>query len=440
MTEHDVTLTRPAGRQRRRSRGSAALRWVFPPALSARTTLPSGRCVIGRSPPEGGLKIADRTVSRSHLELRLEGGALAARDLGSHNGSWLDGERLEDAPLTDGAVLRLGDTLAVVELEPVPEDAYETDHEAFPGDSAVARRVRLDVATCAADPSPVLVLGETGTGKEYLAREVHRLSGRTGPLVAVNCAGLPLQLAESQLFGHVKGAFTGAHEAQPGLFRGAEGGTLFLDEVAELSLELQAKLLRAIQEREVLPVGATRPMKVDVRVVAATHADLPRRVERGDFLRDLFARLSLWEVLVPPLRARRGDLLDWLGRLHRAWCAARPERETAALRLDADAAERVLLHDWPENLRGIDRLVHRLAASAADLVDLDLVAPLLPTPSASAPTTEEAEAAAPRRPAPDADELRRVLEEQGSVRAAARYYGRDRRQIYRWMDQLGLRE
>ena len=216
----------------------------------------------------------------------------------------------------------------------------------------------------AADPSPVLLTGATGTGKEFIAREIHRLSGRSGKLVAVNCAVLNPQLVESQLFGHVRGAFTGAHTDQPGLFRSAEGGTLMLDEIGELPLDLQPKLLRVLQEKEVCPIGGTRNVAVDVRVIAATNRDLPALVESGGFRQDLHARLALWEIRVPSLQRRRADVLLWLERLLARWRAARELAAVPALALDAQAAEALLLQTWPDNLRGMDRLVHAVGEVA----------------------------------------------------------------------------
>jgi len=266
--------------------------------------------------------------------------------------------------------------------------------------------------------------------------------------VAVNCAALPRELVESQLFGHVRGAFTGAHDAQTGLFREADGGTLFLDEIGELPAELQPKLLRAIQEREIRPVGATRNLRVDVRIVAATNRDLSAAVADGSFRRDLYARLSLWELPVPALRQRRADILMWIDRLHRRWLAERGRTDGPALVPDAPAAEALLLCAWPDNLRGVDRLVHALAAetTAAESLTLERLPDWFrsrpPSFAQPAPAAEEPVAAAhaARPGTPTRDELAAVLERLGgSVRATARHFGRDRRQIYRWLDAYGLR-
>jgi transcriptional regulator with GAF, ATPase, and Fis domain len=266
----------------------------------------------------------------------------------------------------------------------------------------------------------------------------------------VNCAALTPALIESQLFGHTRGAFTGADEAQRGLFREADAGTLLLDEIGELPLELQPKLLRAIQEREVRPVGSTRTFPVDVRVIAATNRNLATQVEQGAFRRDLYGRLSLWEIAIPPLRRRRGDLFMWLERLRARWLDERGRGATARPWVfEARAAEALLLREWRDNLRGVDRLVHALAGRETRTADDD------PLTFAGLPSwlwersqtgTHEAPVVAPGAPAttrsaPTRDELVETLSRNhGSIRATARFYGRDRKQIYRWMDAFGLRE
>jgi transcriptional regulator with GAF, ATPase, and Fis domain len=249
---------------------------------------------------------------------------------------------------------------------------------------------------------------------------------------------------ESQLFGHAKGAFTGATEAQPGLFRAAHGGTLFLDEIGELPTALQPKLLRALQEGEILPVGATQPIRVDVRMVAATHRDLARAVADGSFREDLYARLAMVELVVPPLRDRRVDLLGWIDRIAAAWSARRGQE--TPLHFDADAAEALLRFAWPLNLRGIERLVHELAAAAPTgaigraalpgwLAGARADAADSPAPVRAAASASEREAT------PTREEFTRAFHElSGSVHGLARRFDRDRRQIYRWIEAYGLAE
>lgn len=386
----------------------------------------------------GRAELADATVSRAHLRIEWNGPSdtWLIRDLDSRNGTVVEGQPVDDAvDLPHGAVVRAGDVLAVFErVPPGLVDGAGVDPEALPGQSVAMVRLRGLVARAAADPAPALVIGPTGSGKELVAAELHRLSRRRGPFVPFNCAALSRELAESQLFGHVRGAFTGAAQESTGVFGAAAGGTLFLDEIGELPLDLQPKLLRTLQSGEVQPVGRPRPVTVDVRVVAATHQPLAARVEAGSFRRDLLARLALWEVPVPALADRRADVLAWRERLHRRWCATRGR--TVPLRpLDFEAAERLLRAPWPENLRGLDRLVHAFAEGDAPIT-AEALDPWLP----SAETQEQPERGSARRPAPDRETFVAAFEAHGgSVRATAQYFGRDRRQIYRWMETFGLK-
>ncbi|MDF3067037.1 MAG: Sigma-54 dependent response regulator, partial [Polyangiaceae bacterium] len=341
-----------------------------------------------------------------------------------------------------------GDVLAVVDEA---SDGTFGEDPVLPGASPKMARLRALVERAAPDPASVLIIGETGTGKERLAKEIHRRSGRTGPFVALSCAELSPQLIESQLFGHERGAFTGASAAQPGLFVAAHGGTLFLDELGELPMDLQPKLLRVLQEGEVRPLGSVHGRKVDVRVVAATNRDLPVLVEAEQFRRDLYARLSLWELRLPPLRERRQDILSWARVLLGTW--NRERGANATLTFQADAAERILLHGWLDNLRGLDRMVHRLASTDVarpiglrSLVEAmpELVGPppperartsLPPRTSAETPATDPP----PARARPSREELLEVYAATGrSVRATAKHFARDRRQIYRWLESFGI--
>jgi two-component system NtrC family response regulator len=237
------------------------------------------------------------------------------------------------------------------------------------GSSAVWREVQKTIGLLADNDATVLILGETGTGKEVIARAIHRHGRRSkAPLVAVNCAALPGELLESLLFGHVRGAFTGAVADRAGSFREAAGGTLFLDEIGDMELTMQAKLLRALQERVVTPVGGSA-VPVDVRVIAATHRDLPDLIRDGRFREDLYYRLGVVPLALPPLRERLADIVPLAEHfLSVAAATATPKR------LTADAAVRLLAHDWPGNVRElrnamerVSALVRRSVVTAADL-------------------------------------------------------------------------
>ncbi len=252
-------------------------------------------------------------------------------------------------------------------------------HRPACGEPASAKLLAL-AARIAASSATILLQGETGTGKEGLARFIHAASPRAaGPFVAVNCAALPETMLEAMLFGHQKGSFTGAAAASEGLFRAAEGGTLFLDEVAELPLPLQAKLLRAIQEREVLPVGATRPIAIDVRIVAAGNRDLPAEVDAGRFRADLYWRLAVVPIQLSRLAERRQDVRAIAAALllrHLDPADTFPWPTPAAL-------DALMLHDWPGNVRELDNVLQRaLLLRAGDRIDVADLA-IAPTPTAT---------------------------------------------------------
>jgi transcriptional regulator with GAF, ATPase, and Fis domain len=421
---------------------------VHPPEVAGARFALRPDLVFGRVPEADTACIPHATISRRHARVRVGmGGVLCLEDLDSKNGTKLDGKAPElPRPLLPQTVIRLGDVHLVVDLR---SERRFGDDPVLCGASHLMARAREQLERAAPDVTPVLVLGETGTGKERLAHEIHRASGRQGAYVTLNTAELSPELVESQLFGHERGAFTGATAGKAGLFSAADRGTLFLDEIGELSLELQPKLLRVLQEGEVRRVGSVHTERVDVRVIAATHRDLPALVESGAFRRDLYARLSFHEIRLPPLRERRQDVLAWLDLLFAT--RARERGDTSAVALSADAVERVLLHTWPDNLRGLDRLVHRVAgAGPQNTLSLRGLLELLPEfgprpstePPAATSVPPRAESDAPPRASsspPSPDELRKVYESTGhSVRATAKHFGKDRRQIYRWLERFGI--
>ncbi len=262
--------------------------------------------------------------------------------------------------LQDGDVLELGQTLFVYREieEDAPGRASDLDASSLATtpmglatlDPTLARRFDR-LARMASSPLSVLLLGETGTGKEVLSRAIHTLSKRPGPFVAVNCGAIPHNLVESHLFGHVRGAFSGAVTAEPGMIRSASGGTLLLDEIGDLPASSQAALLRVLQEGEVVPVGSAQATKVDVRVLAATHMPVEELVERGTFRRDLYARLAGYTFSLPPLRGRAVDL----GLLVAALLTSGKLDGQKEVRLHHTAARALVRHDWPMNVRELEQ-------------------------------------------------------------------------------------
>jgi transcriptional regulator with PAS, ATPase and Fis domain len=281
------------------------------PDRGARAALSGGVTRIGTA-ASNQLRLTDPAVSRVHCELRVRGRAVQVVDAGSTNGTFAEGVKITDAELVPGAVLHLGSTAVRLEAVDSPTRVPVSQRDRFGellGASVAMRRVYAVLERLAATDTTALIHGETGTGKELAARAVHESSRRArGPFVTVDCGAIAESLIESELFGHVRGAFSGAMGDRKGLFEEANGGTLFLDEIAELPLALQPKLLRALEAREVRRVGANTSRAVDVRVLAATHRSLARSVNEGTFREDLYYRLAVVEVELPPLRARREDL------------------------------------------------------------------------------------------------------------------------------------
>ena len=264
------------------------------------------------------------------------------------------------------------------------------------GESAAFSDMSKAIGAVARTDATVLVLGESGVGKEVVARAIHDASPRKDkPLVKVNCASVPRELFESEFFGHVKGSFTGAHRDRVGKFQLADGGTLFLDEVGEIPLELQSKLLRALQEREVERVGDTRSQRVDVRVVAATNRDLKEAVQAGTFRADLYYRLSVFPISVPPLRDRRADIVPLFEHFLSKACAKLGRRFT---RLSAEDVRAVERYPWPGNIRELQNVVERAVILAVDgVLRLDTVLPELAAADALSPP---AQSSVPKEPEP----------------------------------------
>jgi DNA-binding NtrC family response regulator len=384
---------------------------------------------VGRS-PDCTIFLEDPGMSRFHAVLSFDGERATVRDGGSHNGTHVNGARAEGVvTLAPGDVLRCGQTLLALVGDVGPYRGWRTAPQGSIVGGPVIRCVLADVEAFARTDLEVLITGESGTGKELVARKLHRLSGRAGPFVPVNCAAITESLFEAELFGAVRGAFTGAAADRPGLFVGAAGGTLFLDEVGELPLAMQAKLLRAVEQREVRPVGGQQPVTVDVRLAAATNRDLQRAVEQGAFRDDLYHRLYGARIHLPPLRERREDLPLLAEHLLR--------RQEVAPRPTAAFMTRLLLYAWPGNVRELDRVLREAAARA----QAEGVGKLLPRHlrrELQEPAGPAAVSAAVR-----ADPFERVRQalaaEGGNVSRAAAALGMHRAQIYALLREKGLR-
>ena len=353
----------------------------------------SGRVVIGRA-EDCQLRIFDEAASRHHAEVVAEGAGARLCDLGSTNGTRLNGRPVKQSALADGDVIRIGSAemafleraeqeRATVPARPAPVTAAPAAPAPAerPSVSDEERRSRLAVAEpeiigespgllaavdyarrAAGSARPVLVTGATGTGKELIARLVHRESQRgAGPFVPVNCAAIPPALLESELFGHEAGAFTGAARRRAGYFELADGGTIFLDEIGDLAAALQVKLLRAIESGEFYRVGGSRPLCVDARVVAATNRDLEAAVASGAFRADLFYRLNVLRVSLPPLARRPGDV----PLLARYFLRRKGEEmKKPALELAPEALEVLEAYAWPGNVRELANVIERAVVLA----------------------------------------------------------------------------
>jgi len=419
-----------------------------PLAPSARHALHGvGEVTIGRgqaAPERSGTAGArllqihepDARISSMHARLRYTLGRWIVEDAGSRNGTIVNGEIVRTAALRDGDLIELGRTFFLFRAAvPTPADG-PLDTIVEPGTivpgletlSPPLASVVTELRAIAPSTVSVVIHGETGTGKELIARAVHKLSGRRGAFVPVNCGAIPDSLVESELFGVRKGAYSDAKEDRPGLVRAAHEGTLFLDEIGDLDLRKQSAFLRVLQEREVVPIGQARAVPVDLRVVAASHQDLPAMVAAGRFRDDLSARLSGFTVRLPPLRARREDMGLLIAALI-ARLAADPARVT----FTPEAMRLLLNHDWPQNVRELEK---RLATALALLLVRE-------GPIDVGALGEMPRAATPPRTAPGDDarraELVRLLTEHGgNLSAIARAVGKDRAQIRRWLRRYAI--
>jgi DNA-binding NtrC family response regulator len=301
------------------------------------------------------LVLEDPQVSRKHAEIAVVPEGIRIRDLGSTNGTWWQGTRVGEAVVPVGATVKFGETPVRISAADAPS-LPPSDRDRFgamAGRSVGMRELFAVLEMAAPSDATVLVEGESGTGKELAARAIHDASSRSkGPFVVVDCSALAESLFDSHLFGHVRGAFTGAERDRKGAFVEASGGTLFLDELGELPLPAQAKLLRALEAQTVQPVGADRPVQVDTRVVAATHRELARMVAAKEFRFDLFYRLAVVHVALPPLRERLEDLPHLIATFYQ-------RRGTDPGPIEGENLERMRRHAWPGNVRELRNVLER---------------------------------------------------------------------------------
>lgn len=382
--------------------------------------LPRGRRTIIGGAPEAGIRLAGQRVAPRHAGVRADSDAVVVEDLGSERGVVVRGARVERARLEPGGVMTLGRTPLIVAQAVGRRCAGAVAWQGMIGRSSRTFRLWEELVVAGSTRAPVWLHGESGTGKELAARAIHATSDRgRGPLVAINCAALPAEIAEAELFGVVRGAYTGASRDRPGAFASADGGTLLLDEIGDLPPTIQAKLLRALEEGEVLPVGGDRPVRLDVRVIAATWRDLEAEAAVGRFRHDLLHRLWVLRVDVPPLRRRQEDvapLIDALIAGSGIW------PDLATLR----AAEQA---SWPGNVRQLRNHVQRAVARG----DARLLVPEAPEGRGRlALRRGQSEPVAVKHLIRDA-----LLDHRGRREETAAALGISRSTLYRWLRDLG---
>jgi len=436
------------------------LRVVAGPDQGKEHMLEAGTTMIGTH-ADNDLVLTDATVSRYHLELRVRRDGIEVRDLDTTNGTKHGGVRVGQVVLVGPARLRLGKHTEIdVELVDAGVELIEWMADRFGdvlGSAPAMRQLFALLARAAATDATILLTGETGTGKEAIAEAVHRASPRAaGPFVVVDCGAIPHELIASELFGHAKGAVTGAAADKQGLIEAASGGTLFLDEIGELPLDLQPQLLRALDRRRIRRVGETRAIDVDIRVIAATHRDLRAMVRAAKFREDLYYRLAVVATHVPPLRERKVDIPALA-----SWFAERIGR--GAFALSPALLDQLERHDWPGNVRELRNVVERaLSLGSAALGELGDAASAVGEPRAHSDDASDAVAAPqgggePARPAAgvldlpfkeakaalvesfERDYLTALLaRHRGNISRAASEAGIDRNYIHRLVKKYGL--
>lgn len=403
---------------------------------------------IGKS-KDNDFVLDDETVSRFHCEIIREPRGFLLRDKKSTNGTLLDGAEVREAFLRPGAIVTVGKVELKVRTYSERVEVLPSEKRFFGeavGESLPMREVFGLLERLAPSDVSVLLGGETGTGKDTLARAIHAESRRAkAPFVIVDCASVVPSLIESELFGHEKGAFSGATARRTGAFELAHGGTLFLDEVGELPLDLQPKLLRVLEQRSLRRVGGNREIKVDIRVVAASKRNLLAEVERGKFREDLYFRLAAAPVTVPPVRERRGDIALLAETILERVCT---KSGGALLTMESAALSALAEHDWPGNVRELHNAIERAAilarsSGAAAIRFGDLPAPALMRASRMRPEFDESISYRDAKSAMEADFERRYVtwllaRHDGNISAAARAADMDRKYLHKLAKKHGV--
>jgi pSer/pThr/pTyr-binding forkhead associated (FHA) protein len=378
-----------------------------------------GSPIVLGSGKSADVRLADPCVSSRHCSLMLADGGVRIDDLGSTNGLFVAGARLGSALLAgDGASFVIGRTSVTLRRHVEEAAASAPRIPGLVGTSLPMRRVAEEIARHARSRQSVLLQGESGTGKDVVARALHGLSGRTGEYVPLNVGAFPDSLADAELFGHRRGAYTGAVTSRAGAFEVAHRGTLFLDEVAELSPSAQVKLLRVVEDGSVRPIGGSHPISVDVRIVSASWAPLDARVGEGRFRVDLFHRLATVTITLPSLRRRKSDIP--------ALCRVLLERlacDVGDKRVTGPALARLVAHAWPGNVRELSAVLYRAAMSAPG--------PEILAEHVLLPEAEPHQAPHPRSAPDRAEEL--LTEHRGNVSAAAKAAGVPRSTFRSWL-------
>ena len=438
MTEPNVTRPTTGTATRRRAIRRFHVTVVAGPKVGQIWANPSERCAVG-SHPSNDLIIDDPTVSRFHCELSINGDRVRVRDLASRNGTFANGITITDGAVGGGTVIQLGHAQIRIDVDAGKAEIDESEREQFGslvGTSPQMRELFSQLEKVAPTDATVLVEGETGTGKEGVAEAIHEASPRAaGRFVVVDCGAIPANLLESELFGHEQGAFTGATERRIGAFEQASKGTIFLDEIGELPPDLQPKLLRALESREIRRIGARDTVRCDLRIIAATNRDLRKEVNAGTFRADLYYRLAVVKLELPALRDRPGDMPLLV---HHLLARLRAPTTAIADLGSPDFIATLAAASWPGNVRELRNHLEQCVVFGERRAPNTLATP---HPSSAIDIASSYEVA--RRQAIDAFERTYVTALvdrcRGNVAQAARDSGLNRAYLHRLLRRHGLR-